>query len=98
MSILHKIAAFVLILSFITFVALFGRLPALRKTPIGWLQRVLCLHIPSGLRAVDQQATGGTITLRGQRLGKYLFSEKNPVVLVRFYHHKLSWPVILSKT
>lgn len=82
MSVLHKIAAFVLILSFITFVALFGRLPALRKTPIGWLQRALCLHMPNGLKVVDQSVTGGRITLKGRRLGHYLFYEKNPVVLV----------------
>ena len=82
MSVLHKIAAFVLVLSFFTFIALFGSLPALRKTPIGWLQRALCLHIPNGLKAVDRTATGGQITLKSQRLGRYLFYEKNPVVLV----------------
>jgi palmitoyltransferase len=82
MSILGKIAIAVAVISFITFVALFGQLPALRKTPIGWLQRVLCLHIPNGLRTVDRLATGGRITSKSRRLGQYLFYEKNPVVLV----------------
>lgn len=68
-------------ISFITFVALFGQLPALRRTPIGWLQRLLCLHIPSGMRSLDQRATGGAITIKSKRLGQYLFYEKNPIVL-----------------
>lgn len=91
MSILHKIATFVFILSLIVFVALFGQLPALRKTPIGWLQRALCLHMPNGLKAVDRSITGGRITLKGQRLGHYLFYEKNPVVLVCSMIHDCVW-------
>ena len=82
MGVLRNIIIGVIALSFITFVALFGQLPALRKTPIGWLQRVLCLHIPNGMRAVDRKATGGMITLRSHRVGRYLFYEKNSVVLV----------------
>ncbi len=82
MGVLQNIVLGVIAISFITFVALFGQLPALRKTPIGWLQRILCLHIPNGLRAADRVATGGMVTLKSQKLGRYLFYEKNPVVLV----------------
>jgi palmitoyltransferase len=82
MGILQNIVIGVIAISFLTFVALFGQLPALRKTPIGWLQKILCLHIPNGLRAADRVATGGIITLKSKRLGRYLFYEKNPVVLV----------------
>jgi len=49
MGVLRNIALAVFALSLITFIALFGQLPALRKTPIGWLQRALCLHLPNGL-------------------------------------------------
>ncbi|KAK5163951.1 palmitoyltransferase swf1 [Saxophila tyrrhenica] len=84
MGVLLKIALAVGVLSFITFVALFGQLPALRKTPIGWLQRVLCLHIPNGMRAIDRHTTGGRITIKSKRLGRYLFYEKNPIVLIIF--------------
>ena len=82
MSAIHKVIYIVATISFFTFVGLFGRLPALRRTPIGWLQRLLCLRIPKGLKAADRRATGGIITLKSQRLGHYLFYEKNPVVLV----------------
>ncbi|KJY02407.1 DHHC zinc finger domain-containing protein [Zymoseptoria brevis] len=84
MGALRNIAIAVLAISFLTFVALFGRLPALRKTPIGWLQRLLCLHIPSGMRSADRRLTGGRVTRKSKRLGQYLFYEKNPIVLIIF--------------
>lgn len=93
----------VLIISFFTFVALFGRLPALRyifnmdcaiyskhklianrKTPIGFLQRLLCLHIPKGFQGLDGSITGGRITRSMARLTNYLMYEKNPIVLIIF--------------
>src|ERR1700761_3946913 len=82
MGALRNVIIAVAALSLITFIALFGQLPALRRTPIGWLQRVLCLHIPHGLQAVDRRITGGKVTTKSKRLGQYLFYEKNPVVLV----------------
>ncbi|WPG98396.1 Hypothetical protein R9X50_00118600 [Acrodontium crateriforme] len=84
MGLLHKIGVFVLAVSLVTFIALFGQLPALRSTPIGWIQRALCIHLPRGLKKLDGQLTGGAITTRSQRLGHYLFYEKNPVILVLF--------------
>lgn len=84
MGVLRNIIIAVLAISFLTFVALFGQLPALRKTPIGWLQRILCIRFPNGLKRIDNSLTGGQITSRSQRLGNYLFYEKNPVVLILF--------------
>lgn len=83
MSVFRKILIAILVVSLITFIALFGRLPALRKTPIGWLQRALCLHLPNRLKAIDQKATGGKLSVKGRKLGHYLFFQKNPIVLVR---------------
>ena len=83
MGVLRNIAIAVLAISVITFVALFGSLPALRKTPIGWLQRLLCIRIPNGLKRLDVQVTGGHLSSKSKRLGQYLFYEKNPIVLVR---------------
>lgn len=82
MGIIRNVLIGVLIISLITFVALFGRLPALRKTPIGWLQRALCLHIPNTLKALDRNVTGGKLSVKGKKLGHYLFFQKNPIVLV----------------
>ncbi|KAK4549334.1 hypothetical protein LTR36_006331 [Oleoguttula mirabilis] len=84
MGVLKNIAIGVLALTLLTFVALFGQLPALRKTPIGWLQRALCLRLPAALKAIDSRATGGKITSKSKRLGRYLFYEQNPVVLILF--------------
>lgn len=87
MSTIRNIIIGILLLSLIVFISFFGQLPALRRTPIGWLQRALCLHIPNGLKRADAKITNGTITRNGRRLGQYLFYQKNPVVLVRDLHH-----------
>ncbi|KAK4901683.1 palmitoyltransferase swf1 [Elasticomyces elasticus] len=81
MGALKNVLLAILVLSLLTFIALFGQLPALRKTPIGWLQRALCLHLPNSLKKVDRLATGGRVTSKSKRLGHYLFYEQNPVVL-----------------
>jgi palmitoyltransferase len=82
MGLLRNLAIGILTISFFTFVAFFGSLPALRRTPIGWLQRALCVHAPNGLRRVDKVLTGGKVARRCTYLGQYLFYERNPVVLV----------------
>lgn len=82
MPLLRNVLLAILALSLLTFIALFGQLPALRKTPIGGLQRALCLHLPNTFRSLDRRITGGKLTSRTQRLGQYLFYEQNPVVLV----------------
>ncbi|KAK5005757.1 hypothetical protein LTR28_007319 [Elasticomyces elasticus] len=82
MGSLRNIALAVLAISLITFVALFGRLPALRKTPVGGLQRLLCQRLPALLHALDVRITGGRMTAVCSRLVDYLLYKKNPVVLI----------------
>ncbi|KAK3659719.1 palmitoyltransferase swf1 [Elasticomyces elasticus] len=84
MGALKNVLLAILVLSLLTFIALFGQLPALRKTPIGWLQRALCIHLPNSLKHVDRLATGGRVTSKSKRLGHYLFYEQNPVVLAKY--------------
>ncbi|EMC99443.1 hypothetical protein BAUCODRAFT_64138 [Baudoinia panamericana UAMH 10762] len=84
MGALKNIVIAIFVLSLLTFVALFGQLPALRKTPIGWLQQALFVHIPNALKRVDQKVTGGRIIVKSKRLGHYLFYERNPIVLIIF--------------
>ncbi|GAB7349410.1 hypothetical protein MBLNU459_g8527t1 [Dothideomycetes sp. NU459] len=74
----------VVVISFFTFVALFGRLPALRKTPIGFLQRLLCIHIPRGFRSLDGNITGGRLTTSLAHLTNYMLYKNNPIVLIIF--------------
>ncbi|KAK4580126.1 palmitoyltransferase swf1 [Recurvomyces mirabilis] len=84
MTALKNILIAILVLSLLTFVVLFGQLPALRRTPIGWLQRLLCLRLPNGLRKVDRRLTDGRLTAGSTRFATWLFYEKNPVVLILF--------------
>lgn len=83
MNLLKKIAVAVLLLSFIVFVAFFGRLPAFRKTPIGLLNRLICNTLPAGLWKLDSALTGGRLAPALRRLGNYLMNENHPLVLVR---------------
>ena len=83
MGLVRKIALAVLLISFIVFVALFGRLPALRSTPIGAFHRLLLYRIPGTIRQVDRVLTGGRLTSAAFRTGHHLLNEAHNVVLVR---------------
>ncbi|OCK79334.1 palmitoyltransferase swf1 [Lepidopterella palustris CBS 459.81] len=82
MGVVRNLTWFVFSITFITFVAFFGRLPALRNTPIGSLHRLLVNHVPNLLRNVDVLLTNGRITRASSRFGNYLAHEKNPSVIV----------------
>lgn len=84
MGLIRNVALFVLTISFFTFVAFFGRLPGLRNTPIGFLHRVLWIHMPSGFRRVDTQVTGGRLTDIVSRTVDYLLNDKHPVIVIFF--------------
>jgi hypothetical protein len=95
MGVLRNVAIAVLTLSLLVFVALFGRLPALRNTPIGLLHRVLLVHIPTACRNADNLLTGGRATYHLALIGNYLVHENHPVIMVclSFLH---SQPEILT--
>ncbi|PSN75068.1 palmitoyltransferase swf1 [Corynespora cassiicola Philippines] len=84
MSLARNIAIFVVTVSLVTFVAFFGRLPAFRNTPIGFVHRLLVIHIPSTLRTIDLKLTNGRITNGSARLGRKLMYDKHPVVVIFF--------------
>ncbi|CAL3969471.1 unnamed protein product [Diplocarpon coronariae] len=77
-------AIVILVISFLTFVAFFGRLPALRNTPIGALHRLLWIHIPTTLRAWDQQMTHGRLSAWVMRQAHILWNDRHPIVMIFF--------------
>jgi len=83
MGTVQNIAIAVLLISFLTFVAFFGRLPALRNTPIGALHRILWIHIPQALRTVDKLLTKGRLSTFISTVAHTLWHDKHPVVVVR---------------
>jgi palmitoyltransferase len=99
MGIIRNVAIAVLAISFLTFVAFFGRLPALRlvyshlkcpciakkcrNTPIGALHRVMWIHIPGGFRKIDQKLTDGRLSAWVGRLAHTLWNDRHPLVMVR---------------
>ncbi|KAH8601403.1 DHHC palmitoyltransferase-domain-containing protein [Bisporella sp. PMI_857] len=84
MGLFRNIAIVVLTISFLTFVAFFGRLPALRNTPIGFLHRVIWLHTPHGFRIVDQRLTNGRLSSSVSRLAHTLWNDRHPIVMIFF--------------
>ncbi|KHJ31451.1 putative dhhc zinc finger domain-containing protein [Erysiphe necator] len=84
MGTVQYVAAAVLLVSFVTFVAFFGRNPLLRKTPVGWLHRVIWFHIPSGLRFIDQKLTHGRISTWVVKQVNHLWNDRHPLVLIFF--------------
>jgi len=79
-----KVIAAVLTISFVTFVIFFGRLPALRKTPIGALYRVLMVHLPRALYDLDSKVTGGYLYASSSNLITYMMTKRHPTVLILF--------------
>lgn len=53
-----------------------------RKTPIGVVNRLIWVKIPSGLLALDVTVTGGKMSSGLKRIGHYLMHENHPIVMV----------------
>ncbi|KAK1989094.1 LOW QUALITY PROTEIN: DHHC zinc finger domain-containing protein [Colletotrichum cereale] len=81
MGTFRNVALVVLGISFMVFVAFFGRLPALRHTPIATLHRT---HIPNGFLAVDRLLTGGRFSTSMMRFGNYMMYDRHPTVVIFF--------------
>ncbi|KAB8274443.1 hypothetical protein BDV30DRAFT_225847 [Aspergillus minisclerotigenes] len=84
MGLLRTIALVILGISGFTFVALFGKLPAFRKTPIGLLHRVVCIYIPSAISSLDAHLLDGRLVYCWNTSGSYIFHENHPLVLIFF--------------
>lgn len=59
-----------------------------RKTPVGFLHRVIWIYVPSFAGALDQRLTGSHLSRSFYRIGEYLMNEANPVVLVCMFSAK----------
>ncbi|KAF5025582.1 hypothetical protein F66182_2326 [Fusarium sp. NRRL 66182] len=79
-----KIVLLVLFISFMVFVAFFGRIPALRRTPIAALHRLIWIHIPNAVMAVDQFITGGRASSCLSRFGTYMLHDRHWTVVIFF--------------
>lgn len=84
MGTLTKIFGVVLLICFFTFVLFFGRLPALRRTPIGALHRLLVEHIPGALLRLDQRISNGRILGSVRETARFLMNDRHPTILILF--------------
>jgi hypothetical protein len=70
--------------SMITYISMQKLIVSKRSTPIGFLHRLLAVHLPRGLNALDQRLTNGQMYTSSSRLIRYLLNDRHPTVLVRF--------------
>ncbi|KAK4238011.1 DHHC palmitoyltransferase-domain-containing protein [Achaetomium macrosporum] len=84
MGTIATIALALLGICFMIFVTFFGRLPALRHTPIAWLYKLIWVLIPNGAASLDQRISGGKIFTSCSRLGNYLMYDRHPTILIFF--------------
>ncbi|KAJ5328009.1 Zinc finger DHHC-type palmitoyltransferase [Penicillium brevicompactum] len=84
MGALRTVALVILAISLFTFIALFGRLPAFRKTPVAFLHRVLWVYLPNSIAVVDNRLCGGRVMRCWNRSGSYILKENHPLVLIFF--------------
>lgn len=100
MGFIRTVALVILVISGLTFIALFGQLPAFRyvedcrvgskpvlicarrKTPIGFLHRLVWKHIPRGIAYWDNLLLGGRLLNCCGQTGSYLWNDNHPVILV----------------
>lgn len=103
------IAAVILGISFMTFVAFFGRIPALRNTSISFLHRLIFIHLPTSLLSLDRLLTNGRLTTSLTRLARHLWYDQHPTILIFFFlllsvgeylYLPVAWPLLspLHKT
>ncbi|KAK4135020.1 zf-DHHC-domain-containing protein [Trichocladium antarcticum] len=103
MGTIATIALVVLAISFMVFVTFFGRLPALRRTPIAWLYRLIWVRLPNGVVCLDQRLSGGRVTGSCARFGNYMMYDQHPTVLIffllllvvgEFLYLPAAWPLL----
>ncbi|KPM42538.1 Palmitoyltransferase SWF1 [Neonectria ditissima] len=75
----------ILFLSFMVFVAFFGRLPALRRTPIAKLHKLIWVQVPNAVLAVDQALTGGRVSIHMARFGRYMIYDRHWTIVGFFF-------------
>jgi hypothetical protein len=98
MGIVTNVLTVVLSISFLTFVAFFGRLPVFRRTPIGFAHRAIWVYIPKLFSRVDLYVTGGRVNRYTVGGWNRLLYKKHPVVLVSDIHtHTHSLSLSLSR-
>lgn len=55
---------------------------ARRKTPIAFLHRLVWVHFPNGVAAIDSRLLGGRLVRTWFRAGSYVWNDNHPLVLV----------------
>ncbi|PNH33993.1 hypothetical protein VD0002_g779 [Verticillium dahliae] len=85
MGIIRTVATIVLSIAFFVFVLFFGRLPALRNTPVAALYKLLFVRVPDGLVALDRIVTSGRLSRSLSRFGNHIMYDRHPTIVMFFF-------------
>ncbi|MCV5153383.1 hypothetical protein OFC46_26170, partial [Escherichia coli] len=56
-----------------------------RNPPISFLHRLIWIHLPNGILTVDRTLTNGRLTTSLTRLGRHLWYDQHPTILIFFF-------------
>ncbi|EGR46745.1 uncharacterized protein TRIREDRAFT_50160 [Trichoderma reesei QM6a] len=84
MDVLKQILIIILAICFVVFVTFFGRLPALKNTPMAWLHKLIWVYIPNAVLRIDQTLTSGRVTGSLAWLYRRLMYDRHPTIVIFF--------------
>ncbi|SPO02692.1 related to SWF1 Spore Wall Formation [Cephalotrichum gorgonifer] len=84
MSTLKTLVLVILAISILVFIIFFGRIPALRHTPIGFINRLIVARIPHAILALDKRLTRGRLSSSLRRFGSYIVNDRHPTIVIFF--------------
>lgn len=56
----------------------------IRRTPVGFLHRLIWIHTPNVLLSIDNKLTSGRTSSSLYRVGRFLMHDRHPTIVVRF--------------
>lgn len=74
----------ILVFSLLTFSVLFGHIPSLRNSPVGWINYGITSLLPSCLATLDRVISGGRLSAYVATKSRRVMHERHPSVLVMY--------------
>lgn len=84
MNLFKLLVTCIITFSLLTFVVLFGHVPSLRRTPIGWAHYTLMTLAPRMLTMLDHWLSGGRISTYLLRKQTQAMNERHPTVVIMY--------------
>lgn len=84
MNMFTLLVGFILTFSILTFIVLFGHIPSLKRTPVGWTHTLLFQSLPNAFKDLDRKITNGLLTRKMSRWSHRLINDRHPLVMIMY--------------